>query len=193
MKRFWSDPYLWLHVAGAATLPLWLLICLLGLAAGDPILPLGLEVLLVGIVGIAPVVWMQMRQPYSFYSLLAVTLKPEALTEDQRRVLTLVKGRNPLFLAAGAGILLLLLKLVADATVVAVSQTPLSNHFVGLLVAALGFLGANLFMQVPLSAVMVLLKSDSEFAGAVPYGIDRLTQDFTVLGIKLDKILPQIE
>jgi hypothetical protein len=193
MKRFWSDPYLWLHVAGAATLPLWLLICLLGLAAGDPILPLGVEVLLVGIVGIAPVVWMQMRQPYSFYSLLAVTLKPEALTEDQRRVLTLVKGRNPLFLAAGAGILLLLLKLVADATVVAVSQTPLSNHFVGLLVAALGFLGANLFMQVPLSAVMVLLKSDSEFAGAVPYGIDRLTQDFTVLGIKLDKILPQIE
>jgi hypothetical protein len=180
-------------VAGAATLPLWLLICLLGLAAGDPILPLGLEVLLVGIVGIAPVVWMQMRQPYSFYSLLAVTLKPEALTEDQRRVLTLVKGGNPLFLAAGAGVLLLLLKLVADATVVAVSQTPLSNHFVGLLVAALGFLGANLFIQVPLSAVMVLLKSDSEFMGAVPYGIDRLTQDFTVLGIKLDKILPQIE
>ncbi len=193
MKRFWSDPYLWLHVAGAATLPLWLLICLLGLAAGDPILPLGLEILLVGIIGIAPVVWMQLKQPYSLYSLLAVTLKPEVLTEDQRRVLTLIKAGNPLFLVAGAGILLLLLKLMGDATVVAVSQTPFSNHFLGLLVAAFGFLGANLFMQVPLSAVMVLLKSEGEFSGAVPYGIDRLNQDFTVLGVKLDKILPPIE
>jgi hypothetical protein len=191
MKKSWSDPYLWVHVAGAATLPFWLLLCMLGLSAGDPILPLGLELLLVAVLGITPVVWMQLKRPYSLYSLLFVTLKPEQLSEDQRRVLTWLKAGNPLFLVGGAGLLCLGLKLISDGTVIA--ATPIPNHFLGLMVAIASFLGANLFLQVPLSALQVLLTSDGSFSAIAPYAIERILKDFTVPGIKVDKILPELE
>jgi hypothetical protein len=193
MKKSWSDPYLWVHVAGAATLPFWFLLCLLGLAAGDPILPMGLELFLVAALGIAPVVWMQLKRPYSLYSLLAVTLKPEKLSEDQRRVLTWLKAGNPLFLAGGAIALSLVLKLVSDGTVIAAASTPVPNHFLGLIVAIVAFLGANLFLQVPLSALQILLTSDGTFSAIAPYANGRILSDFTVLGIKFDKILPELE
>ncbi len=193
MKKSWSDPYLWVHVAGAATLPFWLLVCLLGLAAGDPILPMGVELLLVATLGIAPVVWMQITRPYSLYSLLAVTLKPEYLSEDQRRVLTWLKAGNPLVLAGAAVALCLGLKLISDGTVIAAASTPIPNHFLGLILAIVGFLGANLFLQVPLSALQVLLKSDAVFGAIAPYANGRILNDFTVLGIKVDKILPELE
>jgi hypothetical protein len=192
MKKSWSDPYLWVHVAGTATLPFWFLSCLLGLAAGDPILPMGLELLLVAALGVAPVVWMQLKRPYSLYSLLAVTLKPEKLSEDQRLVLTWLKAGNPLFLAGGAGLLCLGLKLISDGTVIASASTPIPNHFLGLIVAIVSFLGANLFLQVPLSALQVLLKSDGVFSAIAPYAIGRILSDFTVPGIKIDKILPEL-
>jgi hypothetical protein len=193
MKKSWSDPYLWVHVAGAATLPFWLLVCLLGLAAGDPILPMGVELLLVATLGIAPVAWMQITRPYSLYSLLAVTLKPEHLSEDQRRVLTWLKAGNPLVLAGAAVALCFGLKLISDGTVIAAASTPIPNHFLGLILAIVGFLGANLFLQVPLSALQVLLKSDAVFSAIAPYANGRILNDFTVLGIKIDKILPELE
>jgi hypothetical protein len=192
MKKSWSDPYLWVHVAGAATLPFWFLLCLLGLAAGDPILPMGLELLLVAVLGIAPVVWMQLKRPYSLYSLLFVTLKPEKLSEDQRRVLTWVKAGSPLFLAGGAIALSLVLKLISDGTVIAAASTPIPNHFLGLIVAIVAFLGANLFLQVPLSALQILLTSDGTFGAIAPYANARILSDFTVPGIKIDKILPEL-
>lgn len=192
MKKSWSDPYLWVHVAGAATLPFWFLLCLLGLAAGDPILPMGLELFLVAALGIAPVVWMQLKRPYSLYSLLFVTVKPEQLSEDQRRVLTWLKAGSPLFLAGGAIALSLVLKLISDGTAIAAASTPIQYHFLGLIVAIVSFLGANLFLQVPLSALQVLMKSDGMFSPIAPYAIGRILSDFTVLGIKIDKILPEL-
>jgi hypothetical protein len=42
MQPWRSDPYLWVHLAGLATVPLWIDLCLLGLAVGNPALP-GLE------------------------------------------------------------------------------------------------------------------------------------------------------
>jgi hypothetical protein len=193
MKKSWSDPYLWVHVAGAATLPFWLLACLLGLAAGEPILPLALELLLVAALGVAPVVWMQLTRPYSLYSLLLVTLKPEKLSEDQRRVLTWLKAGNPLIVAGAAFALGLMLKLIAEGTAIAAASTPIPNHFLGLIVAIVAFLGANLFLQVPLSALQVLLRSDGAFGAIAPYAKERILSDFTVLGIKNDKILPELE
>ncbi|NJM48635.1 MAG: low-complexity tail membrane protein [Alkalinema sp. RU_4_3] len=193
MKKSWSDPYLWVHVAGAATLPLWLFACLLGLAAGDPILPMGVEAFLVAVLGAAPVVWMQLKRPYSLYSLLAVTLKLEKLSEDQLRVLTWLKAGNPLVVAGAAALLCLVLKLISDGTAIAAASTPIPNHFLGLIVAIVAFLGANLFLQVPLSALQVLLKSDAVFGAIDPYANGRILSDFTVLGIKIDKILPELE
>ena len=92
MRSFWSDPYLWIHLAGVAALPIFLEVCFLGLAVGDPVLPLGLELLLVAAVGIAPVVWMQWQRPFYIFSLMAIALKPEQLTVDRRKLLRLFKA-----------------------------------------------------------------------------------------------------
>ena len=92
MRSYWSDPYLWLHLAGLAVLPLWLEVGLLGLAVGDPVLPVWLELGLVGSVGILPILWMQLQRPFCIFSLVAVVVKPTQLTADQRKLLTLFKS-----------------------------------------------------------------------------------------------------
>jgi hypothetical protein len=193
MKAFWTDPYLWIHAAGIAVVPFWLILCLLGLAAGDPILPSGLEILLVAIAGIGPIVWMQWKKPFCIYSLLAVSLKSSQLTEDQRRILTLFKQRrNPLFLLIGAGSLFLILKLLYDSAIVGAAVTPIPNHFLGLIVAIVSFLAANLFLQVPLSVLQVLLASDADFRQATPYDPAAIGKHFFEPGLKIDKILPTL-
>jgi hypothetical protein len=193
MKAFWSDPYLWIHAAGIAAVPLWLLLCLFGLAAGDPLLPSWLEILLVAIAGIAPIVWMQWEKPFCIYSLLAVALKPGNLTEPQRKMLTLFKKRrNPLFIGLGAGVLFLLLKQIYGLAGVATMATPVPNHGVGLIVAIGAFLGANLFLQVPLSVLQVMLASDADFSAAAPYEAAKIAQDFMEVGLKVAKILPEL-
>jgi hypothetical protein len=193
MKAFWSDPYLWIHAAGIAVVPLWLILCFLGFAAGDPILPSGLEILLVAIAGIAPIAWMQWQKPFCIYSLLAVSLKSSQLTESQRRILTLFKQRfNPIFAVVGAGVLFLILRSLYGSAVIAASVTPIPNHFLGLIVAIVSFLAANLFLQVPLSVLQVLLASDAEFQQATPYDATAIGRDFFEPGLKVAKILPTL-
>lgn len=193
MKAFWSDPYLWIHLAGIAAVPFWLLLCLLGIAAGDPLLPSWLEILLIAIAGIAPVIWMQWEKPFCIYSLLAVSLKPNQLSEDQRRILSLFKARrNPIFIGLGAGVLFLLLKQIYAWAGLATTLTPIPNHGLGLLLALVSFLAANLFLQVPLSVLQVMLASDQDFANVVPYEAASVAQDFLEVGLKVDQIVPQL-
>jgi hypothetical protein len=193
MKAFWADPYLWIHAAGIAVVPLWLILCLLGLAAGDPILPSGLEILLVAIAGIGPIVWMQWFKPFCIYSLLAVSLKSSQLTEDQRRILTLFQQRRSrIYSLIGAGLLFLILKSLYGSAVIASSVTPIPNHFLGLIVAIVSFLAANLFLQVPLSVLRVLLASDAEFQQAIPHDAATIGQNFFEPGLKVNKILPTL-
>jgi hypothetical protein len=191
MKAFWSDPYLWIHAAGIAVVPLWLILCFLGLAAGDPILPSGLEILLVAIVGSAPIVWMQWQKPFCIYSLLAVSLKSSQLTENQRRILTLFKQRcNPIVTIVAAGGLFLVLKSLYGSAAIVAGVTPIANHGLGLIVAIVSFLAANLFLQVPLSVLQVLLASDAEFQQTLPYDALAIGRDFFEPGLKVTKILP---
>ncbi|NJL84666.1 MAG: low-complexity tail membrane protein, partial [Chloroflexaceae bacterium] len=89
---FWFEPFLWIHAAGIAALPLFLGMCLLGLAVGSPVLPVWLEVFLVAIAGIVPVLWMQWFRPFYIFSILAVAVKPEKLTPLQQRILTRFKS-----------------------------------------------------------------------------------------------------
>jgi hypothetical protein len=193
MKAFWSDPYLWIHLAGIAAVPFWLLLCLLGLAAGDPLLPSWFEILLIAIVGIAPVVWMQWEKPFCIYSLLAVSLKPNQLSEDQRRILSLFKARrNPIFIGIGAGVLFLLLKQIYGWAGLATSLTPVPNHGLGLVLAIVSFLAANLFLQVPLSVLQVMLATDQEFTSATPYEVAAVSRDFLEVGLKVDQIVPSL-
>lgn len=192
MRAFWSDPYLWLHLAGIATVPLWLEVCLLGLAVGDPVLPVWLEVLLVGTIGIAPILWMQWQKPFCIFSLLFLSLSPAHMSEDQRRLLRLFKSSVNQLLAipVAVGLLVVLWQLYLRAPLVA-SVAPFDGQrWFGLGVAAIAFFLANLFTQVPVSVLRVLLASDAQVAAQVPYPSEQVGQDFTLFGIRLRQVLP---
>jgi hypothetical protein len=195
MRSFWSEPYLWVHAAGAAVLPIFLELCLLGFAVGDPILPAGVEVGLVAAIGIAPLLWMQLFRPFYIFSLLVFALKPEKLTVDQRRILSLFKMQESRVLAAVTPVFLVgvLWQLYRVAPVAAsVAPFPATWRIAGLLLAAIAFLTCNLFLQVPVSVARILLLSEAEFAATEPYPIDKIQRDFTLPGIKVNQILPPV-
>ncbi|HEY9859455.1 MAG TPA: low-complexity tail membrane protein [Candidatus Obscuribacterales bacterium] len=195
MRSFWSEPYLWVHAAGAAVLPILLELCLLGFAVGDPILPAGVEVGLVAAIGIAPLLWMQLFRPFYIFSLLVFALKPEKLTVDQRRILSLFKMQESRVLAAVTPVFLVgvLWQLYRVAPVAAsVTPFPATWRVAGLLLAAIAFLGCNLFLQVPVSVARILLLSEAEFGVTEPYPIEKIQRDFTLPGIKVNQILPPI-
>nr|WP_290221551.1 low-complexity tail membrane protein [Trichocoleus desertorum] len=195
MRSFWSEPYLWVHAAGAAVLPILLELCLLGFAVGDPILPAGVEVGLVAVIGIAPLLWMQLFRPFNIFSLMVFALKLEKLTVDQRRILSLFKMQEGRVLAAVTPVFLVgvLWQLYRVAPVAAsVAPFPATWRVAGLLLAAIAFLGCNLFLQVPVSVARVLLLSDAEFAATEPYPTEKIQRDFTAPGIQVNQILPPV-
>ncbi|NJM60090.1 MAG: low-complexity tail membrane protein [Oscillatoriales cyanobacterium RU_3_3] len=195
MRFFGFEPFLWIHAAGIAALPLFLGMCLLGLAVGSPVLPVWLEVFLVAIAGIVPVLWMQWFRPFYIFSILAVAVKPEKLTPLQQRILTRFKSAVNRGIAVFVAVLLavILWQIYKLSPLAAgVSPFPPQWRVAGLLVAALAFLASNLFLQVPASVFAVLLTPESEFAAAKPYVLAKVRQDFTVLGWQVDRILPPV-
>lgn len=193
MRSFWTEPFLWIHIAGIAALPLALELVWLGLAVGDPILPVWLELLLLAAVGILPVLWMQLTRPFDIFSILILAMKPEQLTQEQRRLLSLFKTKtNSVVTIAAAVFMLWVLWQIYRVAPVAATVAPLAPRWriVGLLWAGLAFLVSNLFLQVPLSVAQVLLTSESEFAATEPYPVEKMPQDFTIPGVRVNQILP---
>lgn len=194
MRSFWTDPYLWIHVAGIAVVPLSLLVCLLGLAAGDPILPPWLELGLIAIAGIAPIAWMQIQKPFYIYSLLAVAMRPLQLGESQRRILAMfLARRNPVVVGGAAFGLFLILKQIYTIAPIAEEITPISARGLGLIVAALGFFASNLFLQVSLSVLLVMLASDAEVAQIAPIEVNQITNRLFVFGFPVNAIVPPLK
>lgn len=194
MRSFWSDPYLWVHLAGFAAFPLFLEGCLVGFAMGDPVFPIWLELLFVGVVGGIPILWMQWQRPFYIFSLVAVSLKPAALTDDQRRLLTLFKLPRNRVLATLASIALLLVlqKVYTIAPIAASSSLLPTSHWLGLLIAAVAFFACNLFVQVPLSVASVMLSSESTVTAVSPYPLEQIRPNFTLIGLQLNQILPPV-
>ncbi|MBE9179170.1 low-complexity tail membrane protein [Oculatella sp. LEGE 06141] len=195
MRSFWIDPYLWVHLAGLAALPIFLEICFIGLAIGDPVLPVGLELALVAIAGIAPILWMQWQKPFCIFSLVALSLKPDQLTVEQRKLLRLFKTAEVRILAVGAAVVsaIVLWQLYRVAPI-ASDLVPASGwRLTGLLLAAGAFLVSNLFLQVPVSVMRVLMVSEAQFAAADPYPPERIAKDFTLFGLKVRRILPPLK
>lgn len=195
MDDFRRDPYLWIHLAGLAAVPLWVDGCLLGLSTGEPLLPTGVELGLVEIAGIAPVLWMQWQKPFCIYSLLVLSLRPDSLDEQQRRLLNLFQGWLQRLLALLVLPLLLvgLWKLYALAPL-AVGMNPLATQGrgLGLLVAAICFLLVNLFVQVPVSVMRVLAASKNQIEQLNPYPTEQISRDFMLVGIPVRRILPDL-
>jgi len=194
MRSFWFDPYLWVHLAGIAAVPLLLELCLLGLASGEPLFPVWFELLFVGAIGILPILWMQWQRPFSIFSLVILALKPSQLTEDQRRILQRFKlpVHRILAVLSAVGMVWVLWQLYQIAPAVAPTPFPGLSRTTALLIAAIAFLGSNLFLQVPVSVLSVLLISDNTFAATPAYPPERITQDFTIPGIRVAKILPPL-
>jgi hypothetical protein len=194
MKSFRYDPYLWVHLAGLAAVPIWLDICLLGLAVGYPSVPKLELAILVGI-GVIPALLMQLQRPFSIFCLLILALRPSALTTEQRQMLTLFRRWRVRLasLLVPIPLVWVLLKLY-DLAPVATELTPFSNwgRIGGLAIAAISFLLANVFLQVPVSVFQVLLMSEKQLQTADPYPTDRITQDFTVIGLPVNRILPHL-
>ncbi|HEY9736271.1 MAG TPA: low-complexity tail membrane protein [Trichocoleus sp.] len=193
MRSFRLDPYLWVHLAGLAVVPLWLDICLLGLATGEPFLPTWMELGLVAGIGVLPIAWMQWVKPFYIFSLVFLAVRPDKLSEDRQRILRLFRDPLVKFLTAlvpiplvwGLGRIYSLAPLASDMT-----PLPEGSRVLGLLVAAIAFLLANLFTQVPVSVLRVLLTPQRVFKQVAPYEAGKLKQDFTVLGLRVNRILP---
>ncbi len=196
MQSFRLDPYLWIHLAGLAALPILLEVCLLGLAVGYPLLPPVLEVTILAVIGIAPILWMQWTRPFYIFSLMAVALQPEKLSERQRQMLRFFKTPVAKGVALIAPIILTwalwqLYKLAP----VAADFTPISSQLriVGLLIAAIAFLACNLFLQVPLSVLHLLLVSPKAVENAEAYPVAEIPQNFTLIGLRIPRILPELK
>jgi hypothetical protein len=196
MSSFRSEPILWIHIAGLAALPIFLILCLLFLSVGEPFLPVWLELFLVAFFGVMPLLWMQLRRPFYIFAILGIALKPENLTEQQRKILCLINTKLNRVLALVAAIFLIAVLWQLYAVV------PLLNNVakllpqwrsLSLLLAALAFFASNLFLQIPLSAARVLVTNDTDFAAIEPLPLEKIKQDFTIFGVRVNHIWPPVD
>jgi hypothetical protein len=194
MRSFRSDPYLWVHLAGVAAVPIFLELCLLGLGMGRFLMPVWFELLFVGGLGILPILWMQWQKPFCIFSLLLLALQPDQMSEEQRKILGLFKSPVNQFLSVGvAGLMAgLLWQFYQVAPIANGLLFPTATRGTGLLVAAIAFFFANLFLQVPASALRVLLVGESVFAATDPYPVEQIPSAFTLIGWRVKKILPAL-
>lgn len=187
-----ADPYLWLHVSALAALPLLLEVCLLGFAASDPLLIGGLDWLFVGLLGAAPILAVQWTRPfYPFGVAGVVSLRPASLDEQRLKLLRRLKGWPSGAIALGGTfVALLVLQQLYGLGAIAAEVTPFGNRAVGLIVAAIAFLLANLVWQLGLSALW--LGQVGEGAAIDPYPLGDIPANFTRWGIPLTRILSDL-
>jgi hypothetical protein len=199
MPSFRLDPYLWLHLSGLAAVPLFLGVCLLGLAISDPVLPVVLEFALVALPGLLLVLWMQFSRPFYIYSLLAVATHPQQLSPQKRQILNRFLARKrrgfvgflpPLLVALLSCWILWQIYLWGPIASSAVDWMP-QWRALGLLVAAIAFFLANLFTQVPLSVLEVLLTPANQFTTTSALSVEEIPTKFTIIGWQLQRgVLP---
>lgn len=188
------DPYLWIHIAGLATVPLWLDVCLAGLAVGAPWAPPWLELITLVAVGTVPIVWMQWRRPFYIFSVPGLALRPDQLSLERRRLLTIQRGWLSRLLVVLTAIALLwalytlyqLAPLAADLPWLAGQ-----SRTTGWGISAIAFLLANLFALVPATVVPLLLTAPTRLDQVPPFETAQILTNFTVVGLRLGKILPE--
>ncbi|XHU95379.1 MAG: low-complexity tail membrane protein [cyanobacterium endosymbiont of Rhopalodia gibba] len=193
MNNFRSEPFLWIHLAGIAVVPLSLQLVLLGLAVGDPFPLFWLELFIVGVFGVVPILLMQLTRPFDIFSVLLLALHPNSLTVEQRKILRSLKTRNVRILAviAAFGMLGILWELYLLAPLGAVTVATLPQwRILGLFIAAIGFLLSNLFVQIPIAVIGIILTPQQQWLTTQPYTTEKILQDFTVCGLRVQKILP---
>jgi hypothetical protein len=186
-----SEPFLWIHLAGIAAVPLGLEIAWLGLAIGDPLPVIWLEYIFLVAIAVIPILWMQWTRPFDIFSLLIVAIKPGNLTPEQLKILALFKGRKQrLITLIGVGIFLVLAYFIYQLAPIASPKVAFlpQLRLLGLAIGAVGFLLSHLFLQVPLSVLGVLTTKEEKFNTIEPLPAEVVPQLFSLLGFKVNKI-----
>jgi hypothetical protein len=174
MVNFRAEPYLWIHLAGIAVVPLTLQLAWVGLSLGDPLPWYGLELAWLGAIALLPILWMQVTRPFDFFSLGAVVLKPDTLSLEQRRTLSRLKTGQHRILSlvvaiAFGGIAWQLYQLAPLATP-----------------ATLGV--SHLFLQVPASVLAILLLSRERWLATPVYEAETISLHFAVIGWQVSRL-----
>jgi len=186
------DPFVWIHVALLAAVPLTLVLSMIGLAVGDPVFPGWLETLLLGLPPIGLTVWLQWQKPLSLFSLWVVHKPSESLNEDQRRILTILKSYVTGWVAVVAGVFIYVIfrqMFITAPLAAGIIPFPSILRLVGVLWSVVFLLISSLLWQTGVAALRILLVSETEFANTVPYEIDRIKAGFTILGNRSTKLL----
>lgn len=187
-----SEPFLWIHLAGFALVPLTLAVMIVGLAVGDPLPLFWLELLIIATCGTIPILLMQWYRPFYILSLPLFVIKPERTTLQQQQILSLFKTKRQRVVSAIASLILLLIlfQLYRFAPLAAIVASNLPQwRILGIAIASVAFLFTNLFCQVPLSVLMILLTSNNQWEKTQPYPVNQITRDFTLAGLKVNKLL----
>ncbi|MEN9202488.1 MAG: low-complexity tail membrane protein [Thermostichus sp. DG_1_6_bins_120] len=194
MRKHWQEPFLWIHAAGILVFPLWIGLTLVGLATGDPLFPVGVEQALVAVAGIVPTFVMQWRKPFNIFSLLVVAVPPQDLTLEQRRILAAFLSPEQKILTVLTAILMLEVgeRLYDIAPLFAALTPGTGTRIAGLAIAAFGFWGANLFLQVPVAVARVLLLSEPELAQIEPVPSEQVESRFSVVGSQRPQLLQEV-
>ena len=186
-----SEPFLWIHLAGVALFPGLLFITWVGLAIGNNFSYV-LELLWLAAIAIVPILLMQLPRPFDIFSVLIFSLLPESLSESQRKILSLFKTfKQKLLSTTAAAIMMVMLWLLYRLSPLAIGIADFLPQWriLGLAIATLAFLASNLFLQVPLSVLQVLLTKETDFDRVEAYPLEKIANSFTIPGIKVSKIL----
>lgn len=185
-----SEPFLWIHLMGIVMFPVASIVTSIGLGIGYS-LPYFVELPLIGSLAILPILLMQLFRPFDIFSVLIFSLKPQILTEEQRKILSMFKtGKHRLASIVAACLMCLTLWLLYLLSPLATSAIDLPQwRVLGLAISIVGFLLVNLFFQVPLSVLLVLTTKESNIIETQPCLPEEIEKNFTVPGIKVNKIL----
>ena len=195
VPKSWFEPFLWIHVAGISIFPFWMGLCLLGLASGTPLLPSSIELVAIALLGIGPVLAMQLLQPFNIFSLLCMAVPTHSLDEDRLRILGAFRTREQRFLSVAIAALLFCFLIDAYhlAPLVEALSPVHSAPGVGLsrlAIAAFGFFAANLFLQVPLAALRVMVMPEDALLACSPVDLDDVADRFTTFGWQTSILAP---
>ncbi|MEO0770047.1 MAG: low-complexity tail membrane protein [Cyanobacteria bacterium J06649_4] len=184
-----QNRYLWVHFAGLALVPLLLDACLAGLASAGPALPYGGQFWAIALISIPPSLAMQWLKPFYVFSLPPLALKPDALSEDQRRCLGIFQSWQIKAIAGlTAGFAFwLLVQLYLRSTQITPVFTPLG----GWAVAAIAFFLVCTVLQISMASGRALLVSQSTLQRVPAVDTGEIPNKFLILGFGLRKLLPE--
>jgi hypothetical protein len=166
------------------------------LAVGDPVVPPWFELTMLGWTGTVPILWMQLRRPFYIFSVPGLALRPDRLDQERRQLLALQRGwfsRVGVIVSAIA--LFVALYGLYQLAPIAATVTPLASQSrtTGWLMCAGAFFAANLFTQVPASVLPLLLARPTQIDQMTALEADSILQRFTVLGVRVAAILPDLK